>query len=420
MKKIVLVCHHFIPYTPAVGGVARIWYLADYLSRRGYEVVVVSSDGHDFGNLGFPELSELVTVVYVSDPVKRIMQRQVSVLRSEISVGGYRRRVILSLKKLASMLAFPDFAVFALPAYYIEMKKILREESDVAVIISAPSHSLLLLAVLFGKQRRGVKFIADYRDGWNVRGVFSRKGFFSRWLSRILEKAVCNSVDHALFAANSMRLSTEVLFPVLEREGKSVTVMNGYPERVYRETDKNIDECPSVGFKIGHFGIVNDQLDSYRNIEPVLKALAILRRRGFDFSLELYGDARISRIDISSYDFVSLKGSVSHEEALSIMGGMGCLLMYHMEREGAREVVTGKFFDYVSSRRPILCVSPLDMEGALMVESGRFGKIADFEDVEQICSAFSEIYNGDFVIDAIGAANFGRESQYSKILPLLN
>lgn len=92
LKKIVLVCHHFIPYTPAVGGVARVWYLADYLSRQGFEVLVVTSDGHNFGNLGFPALPEKVKVAYVSDPIKKLMQRQVFALGTggagEVLGGG--------------------------------------------------------------------------------------------------------------------------------------------------------------------------------------------------------------------------------------------------------------------------------------------------------------------------------------------
>lgn len=324
------------------------------------------------------------------------------------------------LKKLASALAFPDFAVFALPAYYKKINEVLKSESVTAMLVSAPSHSLLLLTVLLSKRRAsGVKFIADYRDGWNARRIFARKGFFSGWLSRCLEGAVFKSVNNALFATNSMRSKTEALFPELALGGKSVTVMNGYPEKFSQGEHDFKAERSSNKFRIGYFGVVNDQVGNYRNIEPVLTALNILRERGFDFSLELYGDVRISKIDFSTYDFIRVKGSVSHAEALSIMRGMDCLLMYHVEREGAREVITGKFFDYVSARRPILCVSPLDMEGAVMVENGQFGRVADFDDIEKICQAFSDIYNGIFVMDAEGSFCFSRESQYSKILPLL-
>jgi len=72
MNSIVVVCQHFVPYTPAVGGVARVWYLIDFLSRNGFKVYVVTSDGANYGALGFPEFSGDVEVIYLRDPVKKL------------------------------------------------------------------------------------------------------------------------------------------------------------------------------------------------------------------------------------------------------------------------------------------------------------------------------------------------------------
>ena len=327
---------------------------------------------------------------------------------------------MLGLKRILGVFAFPDFAVFALPAYYKVLKRVLRDEAVTAMLISAPSHSLLLLAIFFsGQGKSNIRFLADYRDGWNAGGIFSVRGLFGGWMSRQLEKSVIKSVDHVLFATNSMRVNTEKLFPGLGIQGKAVTIMNGYPESIAETAVGCSDDAPGV-FKIGYFGVANDQPGSYRNIEPVLQALSLLRGRGFDFSLLLFGDARFSRLKLSDYNFVSLMGSVPHSEALAHMKNMNCLLMYHVERLGAREVVTGKLFDYISARKPILCVSPLDMEGAVMVREGQFGKVADFEDLEQICNGFSDIYKGVFVMGKDGAEGFSREAQYSKLLPLLS
>lgn len=328
---------------------------------------------------------------------------------------------MLGLKRLLKILAFPDFAVFALPAYWRKLKKLLNNEDVAAVLISAPSHSLLLLAIFFAKHRKkGVRFLADYRDGWNARGAFAARGLLSGYISRRLERAVCEEVDYALFATKVMRANTEAMFPVLAWREKALTVMNGYPESVVREISGCVNGALPGNFKMGHFGVVNDQAGSYRNIEPVLQALSVLRRRGFDFTLMLFGDVRFARINISDYDFVVLGGSVPHSDALACMKSMDCLLMYHIEKEGAREVVMGKVFDYISACRPILCVSPLDMEGAVIVDEGRFGRVASFEDYQQIYDAFSAIYNGEFAVDVDSASGFSREAQYSKILPLVS
>jgi hypothetical protein len=421
LRKVIIVCHHFVPYTPAVGGVARVWYLADYLARHDFAVVVVASDGHDFGTLGFPELAPGVRVIYVPDRVKRIMQRQVSVLRTAAAPGNFRSKLLHGLRKVAEKFAFPDFAVFALPGYYRALKKEFRSGDVAALLVSAPAHSLMLLLPAFaGSKRNGTRLFADYRDGWNAGGIFAAKSWLRGALARRLEGLVCRKVDHALFATKAMQANTETLFPVLRAQDKSLTVMNGYPASALQEEADAAPVAASGRFSIGYFGVANDQPGSYRNIAPILAALAELKVRGVDFILEMYGDVRVAHTDLAAHDFVVLQGSVSHHEALARMRRMDCLLMYHMEREGAQEVVTGKFFDYVAARRPILCVSPREMEGARMVEAGGFGRVADFEDAEDIRAAFLDIFHGAFVLNTAKSTEYSREAQYSKLLPLLN
>lgn len=381
----------------------------------------MTSDGHDFGNLGFPELAPNVRVIYVPDRVKRLMQRQVSVLRAAATPGNFRSKLVHVLRNVAAKFAFPDFAVFALPGYYRELKKLFRTGDVSALLVSAPSHSLMLLLPAFaGSQKNGTRLFADYRDGWNAGGIFAAKNWLSGVLARQLEGLVCRKVDHALFATKAMQENTQAMFSVLREQDKSVTVMNGYPASALRESTYEAPVAAPGTFIIGYFGVANDQPGSYRNIAPILAAIADLKTQGVDFVLEMYGDIRLSLTDLASYDFVVVHGSVSHHEALARMRHMDCLLMYHMERQGAQEVVTGKFFDYVAAKRPILCISPREMEGARMVEAGGFGKVADFESADDIRTAFLDIYHGTFVLNTEKTAEYSREAQYSKIMPLLN
>lgn len=420
MKKVILVCHHFVPYTPAVGGVARMWYLANYLANQGYEVTVVASNGVNFGSLGFPNLPNTVKKIYVNDPIKRAMQQQIAALKTSKKANFLRQKIVMAVRKIADFFAFPDYAVFALINYYRQLKFLLSQDKYDAVIVSAPSHSLLLLIVLLKRSDlQGVKLIADYRDGWNATALFAKNGVLRSPLSRYLESKVLKFADFVLFATNSMKANTQKLFSSADLFSKSLLVMNGYPESLSNSAQFLKKGEQLTGFRLGYFGVANDQADSYRNIQPIILALNVLRRDGLDFSLELYGDIRTSQLDLSKYDFVKVMGSLSHSEAICRMSEMDCLLMYHMERRGASEVITGKFFDYVCAQRPILCVSPLNMEGALMVKDGGFGKVADFESQEQIRQAFREIYDGEISIDPEKAIAFSREAQYAKIIAVL-
>lgn len=420
MKKVILVCHHFVPYTPAVGGVARMWYLANYLANQGYEVTVVASNGVNFGSLGFPNLPNTVKKIYINDPVKKAMQQQIAALQTSKKANFLRQKIVMAVRKIADFFAFPDYAVFALIDYYRQLKALLNQDKYDAVIVSAPSHSLLLLIVFLKRSGlRGVKLIADYRDGWNARATFSKSGYLRGKLSKFLEALTLKKSDVILFATNSMLINTMNHYPYFDFSDKSIVVMNGYPEACAISARRDQFFSRKNVFKLGHFGVVNDQPNSYRNIELIISALNSLYEEGMVFIFELYGDTRTSQLDLSKYDFVKVMGSLSHSEAICRMSEMDCLLMYHMERRGASEVITGKFFDYVCAQRPILCVSPLDMEGALMVKDGGFGKVADFESQEQIRQAFREIYDGEISIDPEKAIAFSREAQYAKIIAVL-
>jgi len=418
VKRVILVCHHFVPYTPAVGGVARVWYLADFLARKGFLVTVLTSTGHDFGNIGFPPLHDNVQVCYVRDPVKEKMQSRVAAMQGVDVRGKANKKVLLILRGLVSKFVIPDFGMFALPAYCIALSRILKAERVSDVIISAPSHSLLLAAV-FIRFLKGcdVKIIADYRDGWNVRATFSSRGRLGRAVSIFMERSVIKSIDVALFATRSMLNNTLSMFSEL-KDKNALLLLNGCPELFL--SDVRPREGSSGVFRIGHFGVVNDLEGGYRNIVPVLDHFQALKNEGFKFVLELYGDLRLSKIDIASYDFVRICGSLSHADALQRMREMDCLLMYHLEREGCQEVITGKFFDYVSARVPIFCLSPLEMEGAQLIAAHDLGICADYDEFDQVRNAFRALYEGRFVIGEGDVQMFSREAQYSKLLPLLS
>ena len=98
------------------------------------------------------------------------------------------------------------------------------------------------------------------------------------------------------------------------------------------------------------------------------------------------------------------------------MREMDCLLMYHLEREGCQEVITGKFFDYVSARVPIFCLSPLEMEGAQLIAAHDLGICADYDEFDQVRNAFRALYEGRFVIGEGDVQMFSREAQYSKAM----
>ena len=98
--------------------------------------------------------------------------------------------------------------------------------------------------------------------------------------------------------------------------------------------------------------------------------------------------------------------------------------MLHSAREGADEVVTGKIFDYMLARRPILVAGPKGMEAAKIIDEHNLGYTIDINDPAIMRSKLEVIHNAwqtdsliSYTVDDI--SQFSRQIQYQKLLTIL-
>ena len=127
-----------------------------------------------------------------------------------------------------------------------------------------------------------------------------------------------------------------------------------------------------------------------------------------------YGSLRLSRINLKDFPFVEVNASVAHAEVFDVMQGMHYLLILHTDPASSDEVITGKFFDYVKARRPILCFSPENTEAARLVKRWQLGEWLDSRSPERAMQALSTLRTRDYpaLLDDELVSSFGRDGQY--------
>jgi hypothetical protein len=113
-----------------------------------------------------------------------------------------------------------------------------------------------------------------------------------------------------------------------------------------------------------------------------------------------------------------------HDEVLKESAGSQVLLLLLNNTPNVLGIVPGKIFEYLATRRPVLCIGPTDGDSARIIREANAGMTCNFEDKTSMKNALLELYgqykmgslqNQDGDIDS-----FSRKGLTGKISSLLN
>jgi hypothetical protein len=82
--------------------------------------------------------------------------------------------------------------------------------------------------------------------------------------------------------------------------------------------------------------------------------------------------------------FTVFKDFVPYNETPGLLGTASVLLLVINNTPNAKGILTNKFFEYLSSRRSILAIGPLNGDAAVILKEAGAGVIFDFDDVPGI------------------------------------
>jgi len=320
------------------------------------------------------------------------------------------------MKEFIKEVSVPDPIVYSTPFYAVKALKIIRQHGIKNVIVSSPPHSMQLVGLIVKTALKNmINLVVDYRDTWNTTQIFRKKNFAFQALNSYLEKCVLTAADRFVYCTNPMLGKINHLF--FDISEKSQLVMNGFDIQ-NRIVPKRIN-MHNAFLTIGYFGALNEHEKSYRNPSLFFKAVEKLKTR---IKLIFYGN-----ISIASHWNERLKGiieihkSIPHNKAIERMQDMDLLMLLHSERYGADEVITGKFFDYILSERPILSVGPTNMESSRMVREHGIGYVADLYNEMDLLNTLNQIVKdwGNKALPTVRNEDFkyfSRQSQFNKLL----
>lgn len=396
-KKILFITGDFIPYTQSIGGVIRV--LSYLKCLRSHELKLISTEKKNYGFYGFKKDIDHVDKIYIESKL--------------ISKHNLKNYIISFLKLFCSNLLY----ILGIDHNFLNHQKYLKEIDNIYlsfkpdyIIISSPPFSLFRLVKKIKKKDKDVKIILDYRDGWTQR-IKSRNFFLIKKIMTRIEKNILNQCTYALCATK--QIYDDIL--LLNKKKKTILLKNGFlniPKKI--NNVKKIKKNKNIS--IGYFGLISDDNHSYRDIKVIYNSLKLNNKINFTF----YGNSILKNDFIKNYQKFSFKKNISYFETQKKMKNFDYLLILHTEKSTAREVMTGKFYEYVNSGIPIIMISNGETEAGKLIKKYKMGYSIDFSKVS-LKNFFLNLKKIKIKNKQLkNLKEFSREEQNKKLLKILN
>ena len=352
----------------------RVAGFAKYLARLGYRVTVLTSQVSGSGPIEGAE-----RVVRTSDLlVSRLNWRRghFDAFSGE-GQGGYAEPSVLE-RVVVPDLSAVTWLPFALPAAL----RLVRDERFDCVLTSSPPPSAHLVGLAL--KRRGLCWIADFRDGWTFEP--GHAPWFvgpQGWADASLERRVARQADAAV------AVSQPIADDLRERFGlRTELITNGFDpdDSLGPDADGLLDPNRHSLVHTGRMAAAGRSPKAL--LEALRAAPALAEKLEVVFAGPLSEDERglLDASDLSGV--VRPVGSLDRARTLALQRAADSLLV--VTGGARRSEATGKLYEYLAARRPVLVLGE-DTEAARIVAETESGFATSVDDPEAIAAALRRL-----------------------------
>tara|TARA_B100001093_G_scaffold516558_1_gene595641 strand:- start:5034 stop:6317 length:1284 start_codon:yes stop_codon:yes gene_type:complete len=424
MKKVLIITYYWPPSGGA--GVQRWLKFAKYLSDFGWEPIIYTVENGEYPVLDY-DLSDEVPngITVLKTPIwepysiyKKFTGRK---KEDKINSGFLSEKKNPKLLDKLSIwirgnLFIPDARKFWIKPSVNFLTKYLKDNPVDVVVSSGPPHSSHLIALKL-KENNKLPWVADFRDPWTNIDYYkdlllSKKSDLKH---QKLENNVLTKADKVITIGKSLSEELNAL------GANNIDVIeNGFDSDDFQLSE---DVFLDNEFSIAHIGSFTPS----RNHIVFWQALKELITENINFSndlkLQLVGKVDYSVImNIEKYGlekYVNYVGYVPHREVIKYQKKSKLLLLMINNTPNAKGIITGKVFEYIASKRPILVIGPEDGDLSTIVNTTKSGIVCGFDDVKKLKLTLLRLYNNEINFEPNPAA-YSRQSLTKKLSEILN
>ncbi|HKJ42016.1 MAG TPA: glycosyltransferase family 4 protein [Sunxiuqinia sp.] len=409
MKKVLIITYYWPPSGGA--GVQRWLKFSKYLPEYGVQPVILTVDPAKASYAQVDkslehEVSSSV-FVYKTNTFEPYNFYKKMVGKEEIPYGGFSNKSEETfLQKIAKAVRgnffIPDPRKGWNRFAYRRAVELVREHRIDTVITTSPPHSTQLIGLKL-KRELGIHWVADLRDPWTDIYYYPElhHSFLSRKLDQAMELKVLRQADVILTVSEHLkRMFIAKIDP--NNDSKVIVIPNGYDEKDFELKVKASD----AKFVITYTGTISEKYD----INGFLVAISKLdeqKKKGI--LLRFVGNVSSDIVDKIRQTIpeveLDLVGYVGHSTSVGFLLRSSLQLLVIPKIKNNKGIVTGKFFEYLASRKPVLAIGPEGGDLEQLIDETECGKLFNYDDVNGMISVIDHLITDSFSLKDVPRSN---------------
>jgi hypothetical protein len=428
MKKVLIVTYYWIP--SGGSGVQRWVKFAKYLRNFGWEPIIYTPANPEFPSSDYSFAKDIpADITVLKTPIwepynvyRKLTSKENEPIKagfiSENKKHGWKDKLSVWIR---GNFLIPDPRRFWIKPSVNYLSSYLKENSVDAIITTGPPHSMHFIGLGLKKNFPNIPWIADFRDPWT--NIFFYKDLKIGWLAdkihHSLERKIIQSTDCLLVVSQGMKQEFEALKPK-----RLEIISNGYDEADLNAEKKVLDKK----FSISHIGLLTPKQNPYilwKVLSEICFDNAAFRS---DLEIQLVGNVDFSAIELINQFGLEKQltriAYLPHNEAIEKQQSSQILLLLLMNEPGNKCILTGKLFEYLAAKRPVMAFGPTDGDAATVLRDSNAGIMIDFDDEKTTRKVILEYYslykNASLKVDSKSVVQFSRKSLTGELADMLN
>ena len=310
----------------------------------------------------------------------------------------------------------PDTRKFWIKPSVKFLSAYLNDNQIDVVITSGPPHSMHLIGLEL-KKKLNIQWISDFRDPWTEIDYFHQLPLTQKSIHkhRLLEEEVLKKSDAVLVVGNTMKEN------FLHHTDKIEVITNGF-DTIEKVSSKELDQK----FSITHVGLMN----SDRNPKILWQVLKEICDTDSDFKndliIRLIGEVDSGVADdlkIFDASVIEMISYLNHQKVSKYQSSTQVLLLSINNVPSAKSIITGKIFEYLQAKRPILAIGPEDGDAAMILKNTNAGTIIGFKNKTALKATILNLYKdykeGVLFVKSINIEQYHRKNITSQLAEVI-